>query len=74
MVETVPTIAFAKNTGEISDGGLVQRQKKCLDGTEPERELTGGAYFQRDLWKAVVSGRDLPKNSFCTIEYWRDLR
>ena len=62
-------VSVRSNTGENPGSRPLQRQKRCLDGTEPERELTGGTRFQRQLWKAGEGGKDFPKNSLCTIEY-----
>ena len=41
-VETVPTIAFEKNTGETSGGSLVQRQKDALMVPNPRENSRGG--------------------------------
>ena len=72
-VETVLIIASEIKL-ERPPGVVSYSAKRCLDGTEPEREHKGGTHFQRDLYKAGVCRRDFHKSSFCTIKYWRDLR
>ena len=65
-------ISVQPNTGETPGSRPLQSPND--DSTKPERELTGGTLFQRELWKAGEGGKDFPKYSFCTIEHWRDPR
>ena len=59
-----PRVASVRsNSGETSGSRLLQRQKDALMVPNPERGLTGGTHFQRDLWKAGVCGKDFPKSS-----------
>ena len=70
-----PRIASVRSkTGETSGSSLVQRQKDALMVPNPRENFTGGAHFQRDLWKAGVCGKYVSKNSFYAIKYWRDHR
>ena len=66
-------VSVRSNTGETPGSRPLQRQKDASMVPNP-RELTGGKRFQRQLWKAGEGGKDFPKNSFCTIEYWREPR
>ena len=66
-------VSVRSNTGENPGSRPLQRQKDASMVPNP-RELTGGKRFQRQLWKAGEGGKDFPKNSFCTIEYWREPR
>ena len=74
MGESFPRVAVVRSKTGGTSGSSSLQPKKSLDGTSSKRELKGGTYFQRDFWKAGVCRRDLPKSSFDTIEYWRDLR
>ena len=70
-----PRIASVRsNTGETSGSRPLQRQKDALMVPNPKENFSGWAHFQRDLWKAGVCGKYVPKNSLCAIEYWRDHR
>ena len=58
--ETSPTMVIAQaNTAP----------KRDLDGNKPERELTRGTQFQKDLWTTSVRGRNLPNSSLYTNKY-----
>ena len=54
-VETVPTIAFEKKTGEISGGRLVLRQKDALMVPNPRVSSRGGS-ASRDSSGSLASG------------------
>ena len=57
-VETVPTIAFAKKTGETSDGRLVLRQKDALMVPNP-RACSRRGSAPRDSSGSLASGEKI---------------
>ena len=60
-----PRIASVRsNTGETSGSRPLQRQKDALMVLNPRENFMGGAHFQRDLWKAGVCGKYVPKNIY----------
>ena len=71
-------VSVRSNTEENSGGRLVLRQKRCLDGTEPESVLpetasSRGGSASRDSSGSLASGEKIsPRIVFCTIEYWGD--
>ena len=69
-----PRIVSARsNTGETPDSRSLQRQEDALVVPNPRASSRGGS-TSRDSSGRLASGEnDFPQNSFCTIEYWRDL-
>ena len=70
-----PRIAYVRpNTEEISGSGPLQRQNDALMVSNPRENSRGGCASRENSRKAGGCGKYFLKNSFCTIECYRDLR